>query len=131
MKIRIRPLKYIYNSRVDFIDLWVSVLSILTGIVLMLNNPLETISVYENLTKSGITSSRLGAFSLLVGSANVAKIFFPIRPNIYLTLILKVLSFSIFCLLFFTVVGNPPLPVSTVFYFMVAGLSLDNIIRIK
>lgn len=51
-KIKIRPLSYVYNSRVDFIDAWISVLTILTGIILITNDPIENLPIYQSLIQS-------------------------------------------------------------------------------
>ena len=135
---KIRDLRYIYNSRVDFVDIWVSMLLLMTGIILVSSNPLETIKgrfliieIYNNLTRNGLSSISLGFFSIFVGIMNTVRILLPFKLNIYCATLMKTLTFSVFVLLFFTVVGNPPMPVATTFYFMVSLLTLDNIMRTR
>lgn len=62
-KLRFRRFCYIYNSRVDFVDFWLCLYIVTTGMVCLYSHPLENIPVYTNLTERGISSNELGVFT--------------------------------------------------------------------
>ena len=127
---KIRPFHYIYNSRVDFVDFWLILYILTSGIILFISQPLENIPVYTNLTNQGITSYELGAYALLVGTMNLVRLFTPFRLFcIYSTVFLKCLMLSFFFLMLFGILGNPVLPLTTGYLSVACLLSFDNIRR--
>lgn len=78
-RFKIRKFCYIYNSRIDFVDFWLCLYIIATGIVCLYYHPLENIpNVYTNLTGSGMTSNKLGVFSLSIRSYKFNPLIFTI-----------------------------------------------------
>lgn len=131
MTYRFRKLSYIYNSRVDFIDLWISSISFLIGVVLLLCQPIESIPSYHFLISSGIHSKNLGFFAIFVGLSSIIRILLPFKVNVLISTLMKTFSLGLFVLLSLSVLGNPSLPISIIFYFAVSLLAFDNLVRTK
>lgn len=128
-KLRFRRFCYIYNSRVDFVDFWLCLYIVTTGMVCLYSHPLENIAVYTNLTERGITSNGLGVFSLSIGLLNLIRLYIPFKPSIIVACFGKCLMLSVFLLLLFGILGNPVLPLTTGYLTVAILLSLDNIRR--
>lgn len=129
-RLRLRRFCYIYNSRVDFVDFWLCLYIITTGMVCLYSHPLENIpTVYTNLTDRGITSNGLGLFALIIGSLNLIRLYIPFKPPIIVACFGKCLMLSVFLLLLFGILGNPVLPLTTGYLSVAILLSLDNIRR--
>lgn len=131
MKFSTRPLSYIYNSRIDFIDAWLAILTIISGVILIVNDPLEIVPFYNTMIVNGVSSDRLGSFSVFIGVSNFIRILLPFKTNIILATVMKALSLIVYLILFITVCENPPLPLPTGFFLMVSLLSFDNLMRTK
>lgn len=129
MKPKIRPLYYVYNSRIDFTDAWMNCTLILMGLILLLTESLEKVDHYTFLVQKGITSNGLGIYSLCIGGMNLIRIFLPFKPNIFLSSVLKSLTLSVFTLIFIVVLTAQIDPISIAFYFMLILLAFDNLIR--
>jgi hypothetical protein len=96
-RLRLRRFCYIYNSRVDFVDFWLCLYIITTGMVCLYSHPLENIpTVYTNLTDRGITSNGLGLFALIIGSLNLIRLYIPFKPPIIVACFGKCLMLSVF-----------------------------------
>lgn len=128
-KLRLRQFCYIYNSRIDFVDFWLCLYIVTTGMVCMYSHPLENIPVYTNLTERGITSNGLGLFSLSIGLLNLIRLHLPVKTPIVISIFGKCLMLSVFLLLLFGILGNPVLPLTTGYLTVAILLSLDNIRR--
>jgi hypothetical protein len=120
---------YIYNSRVDFIDGWLSFLVFILGIYLLIVQPVEKIEYYHFLEEQGFGSIVLGSFSTLVGLSNIIRIFVPVKTNIFLTVAMKCLTLAICLLMFFSILANTVVPIASIFYGMVSILAFDNVKR--
>lgn len=81
----------IYNSRVDFIDVWLNVLTTLMGILLIYYNPFENIQYYHFLNRHNISSDGLGWFCFFVGIVNLLRVVLKRKTNIYFTSLMKCL----------------------------------------
>lgn len=125
----IRNFKYIYHSRIDFVDFWLCMYIVSTGLVCLFSKPLENIPVYTNLTNRGISSIHLGLFAVLVGSLNLLRLFLPFKMPIVITIFEKCLMLFFFILLLFAILGNNVLPLTTGYLSIAILLSLDNIKR--
>lgn len=126
---RPREFKYIYRSRIDFVDFYLCLHLIFTALVLLIAHPLEHLKVYTNLTDSGITSSILGGYIGVIGALNLLRVFAPVKPWCLLAVAMKCLMLMIFCYLLFGILGNPVLPLTTGILFTLCLLSTDNILR--
>lgn len=120
---------YIYNSRVDFIGGWLSLLVFILGVYLLIVQPVEKIEYYHFLAEQGFGSNSLGSFSTLVGMSNIIRIFVPVKTNLYVTIGMKCLTLSICLLMFFSIISNAVIPIASIFYGMVSLLALDNVKR--
>jgi hypothetical protein len=126
----IRRFCYIKNSKLDFVDFWLCLYIITTGIVCVYSHPLENIpDVYTNLTGEDITSNELGLFALVVGIMNLVRLFCPFKLPIVVACLGKCVMLSVFLLLLFGIVGKPVLPLTSGYLVVAILLSLDNIRR--
>lgn len=126
-----REFKYIYESRIDFVDLYICLNLIFTAIVLLFSSPLEHIAVYTNITKHGVTSKMLGCWILIASTFNLLRIFSPIKPWCILSVAMKCTMLMLVSYLLFAILGNPVLPLTTGILFSLCLLSIDNILRTK
>ena len=65
MKKYIRDWRFIYNSKIDFVDLYLSLTILLLGVHLLVKQPIQQITHYHFLIENNITSMGLGVASLL------------------------------------------------------------------
>ena len=126
---RPREFKYIYESRIDFVDFYLSLHLIFTALVLLIAQPLEHIAVYTNITKSGVGSIGLGWYILVIGLLNLLRVFAPVKPWCILAVAMKAMMLMIFMYLLFGILGHPVLPLTTGILFTLCLLNIDNILR--
>lgn len=126
-----REFKYIYESRIDFVDLYICLNVLLTAIVLVVSSPLENIAVYTNITQHGVTSKTLGSSIFVIGLFNLLRVFSPIKPWCIMAVAMKCTMLMIVSYLLFGILGNPVLPLTTGILFSLCLLSIDNILRTK
>lgn len=119
----------IYNSRICFVDFWLTIYILSTALICLSSHPLENIAVYTNLTNNGVSSVLLGYFLEGIGISNLFRLFLVKKVSIYLTVLLKSLMLFSFVLLLFGIIGNPVLPLTTGYLTVACLLSIDNIIH--
>jgi len=119
----------IYNSRVHFVDFWLTIYILTTAFICLFSRPLENISVYTNLTDNGVTSELLGYFLISIGLFNLLRLLLVKKVSIYITILLKSLMLFSFALLLFGILANPVLPLTTGYLTVACLLSIDNIIH--
>lgn len=127
----IRDFSYIYNSKIDYIDLWVNLTLMVFGIHFALFNPMEVQSYYHYMVDRGFTSEKVGIICCFFGFTNIIRILLPIRATVFISLITKSLSLFVLLSLLLTVIHDNLVPPVLVFYLMVSLLYFDNIMRTK
>ncbi len=80
----LRKIRYIYRSQSDFIDLWLSLVVLVTSIYMSCCGPLEKIIYYQAICEH-VSSFYLGSLGIFISSANIIKIFYPKIPPIVVT----------------------------------------------
>lgn len=126
-----RKLCYVYNSRTDFIDLWITTLILIMSIEMLVAHPIEVISTYHDILKAGASSKFLGITGLILSILNYLRIFYPRKPPIGLTVGLKCFNFGLCLFMFLSMLHNDVIPLSAILYGMVSLLIFDNIKRTR
>jgi hypothetical protein len=123
---------FIYRSAIDFPDAWMNVLIILLAIGIFIYEPLDRLIDYKFFTTLHITSFGFGCYMIVGSVLNLTRVFWPEKPNIYLTSLMKAWTLSIFLLLFLSGIFSGMLnrdPVDSIVYLMCCLLALQNLFR--
>lgn len=125
----VRSWDYVFHSRVDFCDLWLSVLFIALGTHMGLVDPLDKAWYYQPALSLGLTSEILSVLFFIVGAVNISKVFYPSKPSLTLDLSLKVAMFFLLVLMALSTMKYSTLHVVSIFYTMLSILSASLIVR--
>lgn len=129
--LKIRPWIYIRSSRLDLLDMWLSVLFIFLGIQIYQIDGVEHVWYYEPMTKYGITSAMLAFSFLFLGVLNLVKLLIEIKPNIVFDLSMKLLMMSFLISMSFATMKYSVFHIVSIFYSMTSFLSFILISKTK
>lgn len=127
----IRPWCYIYNSKVDLYELWLSSLLFLLGIHAFLTDPLTRTWHYSLLKEYNVSSTLLSSICISVSTVSIFKVFLCFKINIWVDILLKSAMFFIFTLLALSSAKFSLFHTISIFYCMVSILTLIIIIKTK
>lgn len=125
----VRTWFYVFHSRIDFCDLWLSVLFVALGTQMGAVNPVDTTWYYQPASSLGLTSEILSFLFTTIGAVNIVKIFYPSKPNLTFDLILKVAMFFLLVLMALSTMRYSAFHIVSIFYSMLSVLSASLIVR--
>lgn len=125
----IRPWCYIYNSKIDFCDFWLSVLFIILGVQMIAFDPFEKVWYYEPTVSLGISPHFVSVSFLTLGAANLIKILMPKKPLLSIDLVIKVAMFFLLVMMALATMKYSVFHVVSIFYGMTAAISASVIFR--
>ena len=125
----IRPWCYIYNSKIDFCDFWLSLLFVILGLQMSSFEPFDKIRYYEPTVSLGINPLFISLSFLFLGLTNLIKILFPKKPILSLDLTIKLLMFFLLVMMSLATMKYSVFHILSIFYGMSAAISASVIFR--
>lgn len=125
----IRPWCYIYNSKIDFCDFWLSLLFIILGTQMVAFDPFDKVWYYEPTASLGINPKFVSLSFITLGMVNLFKIMLPKKPLLSIDLIIKVLMFFLLVMMSLATMKYSVFHVVSIFYGMTAAISASVIFR--
>jgi hypothetical protein len=125
---KLRQFCYIYNSRKDFIDLWLCIYLLMTGIVCVFHE--DKGLIYSDIeTNISVSQYQFGILAIMLSFVNLIRLFLNFKLPDSVILFTKCLTLAFFCFCFLKVVSTLSLPLTASYLLIVILLSLDNIRR--
>ncbi len=125
----VRTWGYVFHSRIDFCDLWLSVLFVALGTQMGAVDSVDTTWYYNPVSSLGLTSEILSFLFTTIGVVNIFKIFYPSKPNLTFDLVLKVAMFFLLVLMALSTMRYSAFHIVSIFYAMLSVLSASLIVR--